>query len=41
MGAGQAYRRVIFHVASVDSAGNMHVADVWESQQQLDEFLNK
>lgn len=32
---------LIFHVASVDSAGNMHVADVWESQQHLDEFLNK
>lgn len=29
------------HIASTDAAGDFHVADVWESQQQLDEFVGK
>ena len=29
----------MFHAASFDTAGNAHVVDVWESQQQLDAFV--
>lgn len=31
----------IFHVASTDSAGNLHVADLWESQERLNDFVIK
>jgi hypothetical protein len=30
---------VIFHAASFDNSGNIHVADVWESEDQLNNFL--
>jgi len=29
----------IFHAASVDNSGNIHVADVWESEEQLNSFF--
>lgn len=29
----------IFHVASFDDEGNIHVADVWESAEQMNEFV--
>ncbi len=29
------------HVASLDDSGNIHVADVWESQGQLDSFVKE
>lgn len=32
---------LIFHAAGVDEAGNMHVADVWESADKLNDFVNK
>ena len=28
----------VFHAASFDEAGNVHVADVWESAEALDAF---
>src|ERR1051325_9559675 len=31
----------IFHVASTDDAGNVHVADLWESQERFNDFVNK
>jgi hypothetical protein len=32
---------VIFHAASFDSSGNnIHVADIWESEDQWNNFLN-
>lgn len=34
-------RGAIFHVASTDSAGNTHVADVWESEELLNDFVTK
>jgi hypothetical protein len=29
----------IFHAAGFDENGNAHVADIWESQEALDEFF--
>lgn len=29
----------IFHVASFDESGNIHVADVWESAEFMNEFV--
>lgn len=29
----------IFHVASFDEDGNLHVADVWDSAEEMDEFV--
>lgn len=29
----------ISHVASFDEEGNIHVADVWESAEEMDEFV--
>ena len=31
---------VIFHAASFDSSGNLRVADIWESEEQLNNFAN-
>jgi hypothetical protein len=31
---------VIFHAASFDDSGNMRVADVWESEDHWNNFLN-
>jgi hypothetical protein len=31
----------VFHVASTDDSGNIHVADLWESKEQLNDFVNK
>jgi len=31
---------LIFHVASFDDSGNLRVADIWESEDQLNNFLN-
>lgn len=30
----------IFHAASFDADGNAHVADLWNSPQDFDEFVN-
>jgi hypothetical protein len=30
----------LFHVAGVDAAGELHVADVWESKDALDAFIS-
>ena len=30
----------IFHAASFDDAGDAHVADVWSSPEELDNFVN-
>ena len=30
---------VLAHVASFDAAGGLHVAEVWESEAQLNEFV--
>jgi hypothetical protein len=30
----------VFHAAAVDESGNMHVADVWESPEVLQAFVN-
>ena len=32
---------MIFHAAAFDTAGDIRVADVWESQEALDDFFNK
>ena len=32
---------LIFHAAAFDTAGGIRVADVWESQEALDDFFNK
>lgn len=32
---------MIFHAASFDGAGGIHVADVWESQQAVDKFFDE
>ncbi len=31
----------IFHAASFDEAGNIHVADVWESPEELNAFVEQ
>ncbi|CAN5170924.1 hypothetical protein BH18THE2_BH18THE2_36170 [soil metagenome] len=31
---------VIFHAASFDSSGNIRVADIWESEQDFNNFFN-
>jgi hypothetical protein len=31
---------VIFHAAGLDSSGIIHVADIWESEQDFNNFLN-
>lgn len=31
----------VFHAASFDAAGNIHVADVWESAESLDAFVSQ
>jgi hypothetical protein len=31
----------VFHAAGFDGAGKIHVADVWESQQALDNFVGQ
>jgi hypothetical protein len=31
---------VIFHAASLDDSGNIRIADVWESEQDLNNFIN-
>jgi hypothetical protein len=31
---------VIFHAASFDNSGNIRVADVWESEQDLNNYFN-
>ena len=31
----------IFHVASFDDGGGVHIADVWDSEQQLNAFVEK
>ena len=30
----------IFHAAGFDKSGNIHVADVWESVESMNEFVN-
>jgi hypothetical protein len=30
----------VFHAASFDKSGNIHVANIWESEDQLNNFLN-
>ena len=30
----------IFHAAGLDDSGNIRVADVWESEQDLNNFIN-
>jgi hypothetical protein len=37
---GNAPSGVIFHAASFDNSGNLHVADIWESEDQWNNFLN-
>jgi hypothetical protein len=31
---------VIFHAASFDNSGNIRVADIWESEQDLNNYFN-
>jgi hypothetical protein len=31
---------VIFHAAGLDDSGNIRIADVWESEQDLNNFIN-
>jgi hypothetical protein len=31
---------VILHAASFDNSGNIRVADIWESEQDLDNYFN-
>jgi len=31
----------MFHAAGIDAAGKLHVADVWESQEALDNFVGQ
>jgi hypothetical protein len=31
---------IILHSAGFDDAGNLHVADIWESEQDLNSFVN-
>jgi hypothetical protein len=31
---------LILHVASFDNSGNIHVSDIWESEDQWNNFLN-
>jgi hypothetical protein len=31
---------VLLHSAGLDNSGNIHVADVWESEQDLNNFIN-
>jgi hypothetical protein len=31
---------VIFHAAGLDNSGNIRIADVWESEQDLNNFIN-
>jgi hypothetical protein len=32
--------RVILHAASFDNSGNLHIANIWESEDQWNNFLN-
>lgn len=32
---------MLIHTAAFDDAGGLHAADVWESQEALDEFFNR
>ena len=31
----------VFHAASFDDSGNIHVADIWESAEAMDTFVEK
>ena len=31
---------MIFHAASFDESGNLHVVDIWESEEQMNNFFN-
>jgi hypothetical protein len=31
---------IIFHAASFDNSGNLHVVDIWESEQDLNNYFN-
>ncbi len=31
---------MIFHVASFDDSDNLHVVDIWESEEQMTNFFN-
>jgi hypothetical protein len=31
---------VILHAASFDDSGNIHVADIWESKERMNDFFN-
>lgn len=31
---------MIFHAASFDNSGNLRIADIWESEEQLNNFYN-
>jgi hypothetical protein len=31
---------IIFHAAGFDNSGNLRVADIWESEQDLNNFFN-
>jgi hypothetical protein len=32
---------MLIHAAAFDDSGGIHVADVWESREMLDDFFNK